>query len=89
VVVQFLFWEYVYVSYFRYSIFAVYSYINAAEPSGPHIACCRWRPSGQCFTSKVCQNVALLIMGGGDVAGGESLLYPHEVGEVCDTKILP
>jgi hypothetical protein len=38
---------------------------------------------------EVCQEVALLVLGDGDVTGGESLLYPHEVGEVCDTNILP
>jgi hypothetical protein len=33
---------------------------------------------------KVCLEVALFVLGGGDVTGGESLLYPHDVGEVCD-----
>ncbi len=37
----------------------------------------------------VCQDVAVLVLGGREVTGGESLLYPHEVGEVGDTNILP
>jgi hypothetical protein len=33
--------------------------------------------------------VALLVLGVDDVLSGVSLLYPREVGEVCDTNILP